>query len=157
MVDAILRERVYVDRSLTAKEIAKQYGLCKGTANRARKIGYFCKNYTIPQVCINAENYNPQLILGMARKLFWKKFWNDPLAQTIRDDLIQEGCMNAWIKSGYYKANEKYNLNYHMICAISNGMTAFYTAYLKNVKYRQIAVDYVKQRAHWRNGKMICA
>jgi len=139
MVEQILRERVYVDQNCSVKEIMQKYGLCQATAYRAKKVGYFCKNYSVPQVKIEPENYNPELVLNMARKLFWKKFGDDPVAKRIMADLIQEGCLNAWIKSGYYKPSKKYNLNYQIIVAISNGMTAFYTSYLKNLRYKKTA------------------
>lgn len=50
MVETVLREKVYVDQSLSTKEIMQRYGLCQATAYRAKKVGYFCKNYSTPQV-----------------------------------------------------------------------------------------------------------
>ena len=52
-VEEIRREKVCVPKSMTKNQVMEKYGLNPGAANVARKRGFFVKNYSRPQVCVD--------------------------------------------------------------------------------------------------------
>jgi hypothetical protein len=76
--------------------------------------GWFIKNYSRNQIIIDREHFNPAISYSIAKQVFWKKFRSNPVAVSIKDDLIQGTVSLMFMQSGKIKAgaNEKYNDRY---------------------------------------------
>ena len=99
---------------MTTKEIKEKYGLSSAKSYNAMKQGFFVKNYSVKQIIIDPENFDPAISYSTAKKVYWKNFaWNS-LAQSIKEDLIQEAVTRMYELSGKVKegANEKYGIGY---------------------------------------------
>jgi hypothetical protein len=57
-VPEIRREKVFLQPGMSSEEIKKSYGLSSEQAYKARKKGWFVKNYSKKQVVIDRENFN---------------------------------------------------------------------------------------------------
>jgi hypothetical protein len=110
-VKEIRRQKVYVPKSMTTKQIMEKYGLKSGAAYSARKKGFFVKNYSRPQVCVDPSKFNPDICYRIAGRVFKSNLSRDPIAMSIRDDLIQEAVKSMWGKSGLLKESKKYSIN----------------------------------------------
>ena len=52
-VKELRRQKIYVPKSMTTNQVMEKYGLKSGAAYRARKKGFFVKNYSNTQVCVD--------------------------------------------------------------------------------------------------------
>jgi hypothetical protein len=62
----------------------KKYGLKKAAAFTARKKGFFVKNYSRTQVCVDPARFNVNLCYNITGKVFWRNLSWDPIAMSIR-------------------------------------------------------------------------
>ncbi|MFH1638784.1 MAG: hypothetical protein ABIB93_00470 [Chloroflexota bacterium] len=120
----IRREKVTVTPDMSLKEIMEKHGISKTCAWNAQKRCWFVKNYSRNQIIIDRDHFNPELCYSIAKQVFWKRLRNNPVAMSIRDDLLQEAVYIQFIQSGKIKAgaNEKYNERYGFWWAAYNGM-----------------------------------
>jgi len=84
-------------------------------------------NYMKKQIIIDRENFNPVVSYPLAKKVFGKSFSKYPLAQSIRDDMIQEAVTRIFELSGKAKegANKKYGVGYQYSWVAHNAMVSF--------------------------------
>ncbi|MGA3085855.1 MAG: hypothetical protein ABSE95_13845 [Thermodesulfobacteriota bacterium] len=110
----IRREKVFVPQGMSVKEITEKYGISKSTAHCSRKRGWFVKKYSRKQVIIDRDHFHPPSAYNIARQVFYKNFSGNPVAQNIKEDLIQEAVNLMFMQSGKVKegSNEKYNDRY---------------------------------------------
>ncbi len=101
----IRRERVLVTPDLSIKEIMEKYGISNSCASNAKKKGFFVKNYMTKQIIIDRENFQPGYSYSIAGRVFKKSFSRNPMAQNIREDLIQEAVTRMFELSGKVKEN----------------------------------------------------
>jgi hypothetical protein len=141
----IRRERVQVPTHLTVKELTKQYGISEGCARNALKRGWFTKNYMRKQVVIDRENFRPEICYSIAKQVFYKNFRWNPVAQSIKEDLIQEAVSLMFMQSGKIKegANEKYNARYGLWWTAHNGMLAYLKTWERQMKYSEVVQDFL--------------
>jgi hypothetical protein len=134
----IRRERVYVSSDMNINELMEKYGITSAAAVRAKRKGWFTKNYMRKQVIIDRDHFNPAISYSIAKQVFWKSFSKNPVAQSIKEDLIQEAVSLMFMQSGKVKegANERYNENYGYWWCAYNAMLA----YLKT-RERQLHYD----------------
>lgn len=123
----IRREKVMVPNEMSRKEIMQKYGVSPSCAHAARKRGWFIKNYSRNQVIIDREHFNPAVCYSIAKQVFWKRFRRNPVALSIKDDLIQEAVSLMFMQSGKIKvgATEKYNDRYGFWWCAYNAMLAY--------------------------------
>ena len=113
-VPEIRREKVFIPPDMTAQEITEKYGLPKERSWKVKKQGFFVKNYSKKQVIIDPSNFDPAISYSTAKRVYWKNFsWNS-VAQSLKEDLIQEAVTRMYEKSGLVKerSNGKYTLGY---------------------------------------------
>jgi len=99
-VKEIRRQKVYVPKSMTTNQIMEKYGLKPGAAYSARKKGFFVEKYSRPPVCVDPSKFDPDVCYRIAGKVYKSNLSRDPVAMSIRDDLIQEAVKSMWEKSG---------------------------------------------------------
>jgi len=92
----IRREKIYVDTSLSIAEIKRKYNLASSTADAAKKKGYFVKNYRGRQIMIDREQFDYDKSLKIAQRVFYKNFFRDDVAYSIKEDLIQEAVVRQF-------------------------------------------------------------
>ena len=63
-VEEIRRQKIYVSKSMTTNQVMEKYGLKEGAAYTARKKGFFVKNYSRPQVCVDPSKFNPIFVIA---------------------------------------------------------------------------------------------
>jgi len=97
-VKEIRREKVYVPKSMTTNQVMQKYGLKSGAAYTARKKGFFVKNYSRTQVKVDPSKFDPDICYRIAGKVFKSNLSRDPVAMSIREDLIQEAVKSMWEK-----------------------------------------------------------
>ncbi len=136
-VPEIRREKVFLQPGISSDEIMKTYGLSSDQAYKARMKGFFVKNYSKKQIVIDLENFDPVVSYPLAKKVFGKNFSKYPLAQSIRDDLIQEAVTRMYELSGKVKenANEKYGIGYGYFWVAHNAMLAFLKTWERQNKW----------------------
>jgi hypothetical protein len=61
-VKEIRRQKIYVPKSMTTNQVMEKYGLKPGTAYTARKKGFFVKNFSRPQVCVDPSKFDPDIM-----------------------------------------------------------------------------------------------
>ena len=142
-VEEIRRQKVYVQKSMTTNQIMKKYGLNPKAASVARKKGFFVKNYSQPQVCVDPSKFNVDLCYNIAGKVFWRNLSRDPIAMSIREDLVQEAVKSMWEKSGLLKESKKYNINYQYYFVARNYMNSYLTKWKRQMEYNSIIEDLV--------------
>ncbi len=152
-VKEIRRQKVYVPKSMTTKQIMEKYGLKEGTASNAKKKGFFVKNYSRPQVCVDPSKFNVDICYNIAGKVFKSNLSRDPVAMSIREDLIQEAVKSMWEKSGLLKESKKYNINYQYYFVARNYMNSYLTKWKRQMQYNKIIEDLVN--AIKQNGKRV--
>ena len=140
-VKEIRRQKVYVPKSMTTNQIMEKYGLKPGAANIARKKGFFVKNYSRPQVCVDPSKFNVDICYNIAGKVFKSNLSRDPVARSIRDDLIQEAVKSMWEKSGLLKESKKYNINYQYYFVARNYMNSYLSKWKRQMQYNRIIED----------------
>ncbi len=77
-------------------EFCFKYTMHRATYFRAKKRGYFYVKYHIKNVDVS-DNFDTELAYKIARAIF-KKYFHERLE--IKDDLIQEGVLESFVKSG---------------------------------------------------------
>ena len=87
-VKEVRREKVFVPPGMTTEEIREKYGLNAQAAWRAKSKGFFVKNYSRPQVRIDPSRFDPDICYRIAGKVFKTNLSHDPVAVSIRQDLI---------------------------------------------------------------------
>ena len=142
-VKEIRRQKIYVPKSMTTQQVMKKYGLKQSAANTARKKGFFVKNYSRPQVCVDPSKFNVDLCYNIAGKVFNSNLSRDPVARSIKDDLIQEAVKSMWEKSGLLKESKKYNINYQYYFVARNYMNSYLTKWKRQMQYNRIIEDLV--------------
>jgi hypothetical protein len=88
-VPEIRRERIIVPSEMTTRELKEKYGLSAKRAREVLKQGFFVKNYSKKQIIIDPENFDPTISYSTAKRVYWKNIRWSPIAQTIKEDLIQ--------------------------------------------------------------------
>jgi len=89
-VPEIRRERIIIPPEMTKEEIKDKYGLSARRAREAVNKGFFVKNYSRKQIIIDPANFDAAVSYSTAKRVYWKNFRWRPLAQSIKEDLIQE-------------------------------------------------------------------
>ena len=142
-VKEIRRQKVYVSKSMTTNQVMEKYGLKESAAYTARKKGFFVKNYSRPQVCVDPSKFNPDICYRIAGKVFKSNLSRDPVAMSIRQDLIQEAVKSMWEKSGLLKESKKYNINYQYYFVARNYMNSYLTKWKRQMRYYELFEDLV--------------
>ena len=142
-VKEIRRQKVYVSKSMTTNQVMEKYGLKPGAAYSARKKRFFVKNYSRPQVCVDPSKFDPDVCYRIAGKVFKSNLSRDPVARSIRDDLIQEAVKSMWEKSGLLKESKKYSINYQYYFVARNYMNSYLTKWKRQMQYNKIIEDLV--------------
>jgi hypothetical protein len=65
-VKEIRRQKVYVPKSMTTNQVMEKYGLKSDAAYKARQKGFFVKNYSRPQVCVDPSKFNVDICYRIA-------------------------------------------------------------------------------------------
>jgi hypothetical protein len=117
--------------------------LKEGTASGAKKKGFFVKNYSRPQVCVDPSKFDSDICYRIAGKVFKSNLSRDPVARSIRDDLIQEAVKSMWEKSGLLKESKKYSINYQYYFVARNYMNSYLTKWKRQMEYNKIIEDLV--------------
>src|SRR5271157_478432 len=137
-VPEIRREKVFIPPDMTAQEITEKYGLPKERSWKVKKQGFFVRNYSKKQIVIDSSNFDPAISYSTAKRVFWKNFsWNS-VAQSLKEDLIQEAVTRMYEKSGLVKerANGKYTLGYQYFWVAHNAMLSYLKTWRKQSRYR---------------------
>lgn len=137
-IPEICREKVFIPPEMTPKEIKEKYGLSSKRAREVLKQGFFVKNYSKKQIIIDAENFDAAISYSTAKRVYWKNFAWRPLAQSIKEDLIQEAVTRMYELSGKVKerANEKYGIGYGYFWVAHNPMLSFLKTWKRQMKWR---------------------
>jgi hypothetical protein len=137
-VPEIRRERIIIPPEMTTKEIKGKYGLSARRAGEAVKKGFFVKNYSKKQVIIDPENFDPSVSYSTAKRVYWKNFRWSPLAQSIKEDLIQEAVTRMYELSGKVKerANERYGIGYGYFWVAHNAMLSYLKTWKRQMRFR---------------------
>ena len=131
----IKREKVFVDQTLSVREIRLKYNLAPSTANTAKKKGYFVKNYTGRQIMIDREQFDYDNARKIAWRVFYKNFIRDDVAYSIKEDLIQEAICRQFELSGKPQTNPKYSKNYQRWWICHNAMGAYLRSWICQMRY----------------------
>jgi hypothetical protein len=142
-VKEIRRQKIYVPKSMTTNQVMEKYGLKPGAAYRARKRGFFVKNYSSTQVCVDPTKFNTDICYRIAGKVFKYNLSRDPVARSIREDLIQEAVKSMWEKSGLLKESKKYSINYQFYFVARNYMNSYLTKWKRQMRYYELFEDSV--------------
>ena len=143
-VKEIRREKVFVPSGMSTKEIREKYGLNAQSAWRAKNKGFFVKNYSKPQVRIDPSRFDPDICYRIAGKVFKTNLSHDPVAVSIRQDLIQEAVKSMWEKSGLLKESKKYSINYQFYFVARNYMNLYLSKWKNQMRYYTLFEDLVK-------------
>lgn len=137
-VAEIRREKIFIPPEMTIDEVQERYGLSRNRANQVRKQGFFVKNYSRKQVIIDPENFDPAVSYSTAKRVYFKNFSLNKVAQSIKDDLIQEAVTRMYELSGKVKerANEKYGIGYAYFYVAHNAMLAFLKSWQRHTRSR---------------------
>ena len=137
-VPEIRRERIIIPPEMTKREIREKYGLSARRAREAIAKGFFVKNYSKRQVIIDPENFDAAVSYSTAKRVYWKNFRWRPLAQSIKEDLIQEAVVRMYELSGKVKegANGKYSVGYGYFWVAHNAMIAYLATWQKQMRWR---------------------
>ena len=142
-VKEIRRQKVYVPKSMTTNQVMEKYELNPGAAYTARKKGFFVKNYSRTQVCVDPSKFDPDICYRIAGKVFWRNLSKDPIAMSIRDALIQEAVKSMWEKSGLLKESNNYSINYQYYFVARNYMNSYLTKWKHQMRYYELFEDLV--------------
>jgi hypothetical protein len=137
-VPEIRRERIIIPPEMTKGEIKEKYGLSTKRAREALKKGFFVQNYSKRQVIIDPSNFDPAISYSTAKRVYFKNFSWRPLAQSIKEDLIQEAVTRMCELSGKVKegANGKYSVGYGYFWVAHNAMIAYLATWQKQMGWR---------------------
>ncbi len=129
---------------MTTNQVMEKYGLKPGAAYTARKKGFFVKNYSRPQVCVDPSKFDPDICYRIAGRVFKSNLSRDPVAMSIREDLIQEAVKSMWEKSGLLKESKKYSINYQYYFIARNYMNSYLSKWKRQMRYYDIFEEMVK-------------
>ena len=134
----IRREKVFIPPEMPIEEVQERYALSRNRANQVRKQGFFVKNYSKKQIIIDPENFDPAISYSTAKRVYWKNFAWRPLAQSIKEDLIQEAVTRMYELSGKVKerANGRYGSGYHYFWVAHNSMLAYFKTWQRQMRWR---------------------
>ena len=137
-VPEIRRERIVIPPEMTTKEIKEEYALDSRRAAKAKRKGFFVKNYSKRQVIIDPTNFDPAIPYSTAKRVYFKNFSWRPLAQSIKEDLIQEAVVRMYELSGKVKegANGKYSVGYGYFWVAHNAMISYLATWQKQMGWR---------------------
>jgi len=137
-VPEIRREKVFIPPQMTTKEIKEKYGLSSKRAREVLKQGFFVKNYSKKQIIIDPENFDPAVSYSTAKRVYWKNFRWSPIAQSIKEDLIQEAVTRMYELSGKVKenANGKYGIGYGYFWVAHNAMLTLLKSWERQMRFR---------------------
>ena len=137
-VPEIRREKIFIPPEMTTKEVKEKYGLSSKRAREVLKQGFFVKNYSKKQIIIDPENFDPATSYSTAKRVYWKNFRWSPLAQSIKEDLIQEAVTRMYELSGKVKenANGKYGIGYGYFWVAHNAMLSFLKTWQRQMRFR---------------------
>jgi hypothetical protein len=151
----VRREKVFVHPEISVNDLMETYGLSRVAALRTKRQGWFVKNYSRKQVIIDRESFNPAICYSIAKQVFYKNFRKNPLAQNMKEDLIQEAVTLMFMQSGKIKegANEKYNDKYGYWWTAHNAMLAFLKSWERPMRYCEsletVIHPLLNQRRHY--------
>jgi hypothetical protein len=134
----IRREKVFIPPQMTPKETKEKYGLSSKRAREVLKQGFFVKNYSKKQIIIDPENFDPAISYSTAKRVYFKNFRWSPLAQSIKEDLIQEAVTRMYELSGKVKENSngKYGIGYGFFWVAHNAMLSFLKTWKRQMRFR---------------------
>ena len=137
-IPEIRREKVFIQSEMTPKEIKEKYGLSSKRAREAMNKGFFVKNYSRKQIIIDPENFDPAISYSTAKRVYFKNFRWSPLAQSIKEDLIQEAVTRMYELSGKVKenANGKYGIGYGFFWVAHNAMLSYLKTWKRQMRWR---------------------
>ena len=152
-VPEIRRERIIIPPEMTKGEIKEKYGLSTKRAREALEKGFFVKNYSKRQVIIDPTNFNAAVSYSTAKRVYFKNFSWRPLAQSIKEDLIQEAVTTMFELSGKVKegANGKYSVGYGFFWVAQNAMIAYLKTWQRQIGSRlfgDIGDQVMRARVH---------
>ncbi len=128
---------------MTTNQVMEKYGLKEGAAYTARKKGFFVENYSRPQVKVDPSKFDPDICYRIAGKVFKSNLSRDPVAMSIREDLIQEAVKSMWEKSGLLKETKKYSVNYQYYFVARNYMNSYLSKWKRQMRYYELFEDLV--------------
>lgn len=137
-VPEIRREKVFVSPEMAIEELKQKYSLTSKRAREAIKKGFFVKNYSKKQIIIDPDNFDPAISYSTAKRVYWKNFaWNS-VAQSIKEDLIQEAVTRMYELSGKVKenANGKYGIGYGYFWVAHNAMLSYLKTWKRQMRFR---------------------
>jgi hypothetical protein len=137
-VPEVRRERILISPGMTTKQIRDEYGLSSKRAREVLKQGFFVKNYSKKQIIIDPENFDVAVSYSTAKRVYWKNFRWSPIAQSIKEDLIQEAVTRMYELSGKVKenSNEKYGIGYGYFWVAHNAMLSFLKTWQRQMRFR---------------------
>jgi hypothetical protein len=149
----IRREKVFIPSDMSTQDIIQKYSISKSCAAQARKRGWFIKNYSRTQVIIDREHFNPAVCYSIAKQVFRKRFKRNPVALSIKEDMIQEAVSLTFMQSGKIKqgANGKYNSRYGFWWCAYNAMIANLTKWIRQTQYDVELEDEIHPMMHQGN------
>ncbi len=142
-VEEIKREKVFVPPGMTTRGVMDKYDLKESTARNARKKGFFVKNYSRPQVKVDPSKFDSDICYRIAGKVFKSNLSEDPVAVSIRADLIQEAVEAMWCKSGLLRESAKYSINYQYYFVARNYMNSYLRKWKLQMRYSKLFEDLV--------------
>ncbi len=122
---------------MTNKEIIATYGISPACASISKRRGWFIANYGRNQVIIDRDHFHPESAYGIANQVFWRKFKRNPVALSIREDMVQQAVAIMFMQSGKVKAGatEKYNSHYGFWWCAYNAMLAYLNTWIRQARY----------------------
>ena len=159
-VPEIRREKVFIPPEMTTQEIKQQYALNSKRAADAKRKGFFVRNYSKKQIIIDPENFDPAISYSTAKRVYFRNFRWRPVAQSIKEDLIQEAVTCMFEKSGLVKerANGKYSPGYQYFWVAHNAMLSYLKTWQRQMRYRilgDIEDEMVLSRIHSERREMV--
>ena len=138
VVPEIRREKIFIPSEMSTQEISEKYGLPKERAWKVKRQGFFVKNYSKKQIIIDPLSFHVPTSYNTAWKVFWKNFGLNPVALSIKEDLVQEAVTRMYELSGKVKerANEKYGVGYGFFWVAHNAMLSYLKTWKKQMRYR---------------------
>ena len=137
-VPEIRREKIFIPPEMTTQGIKQEYALDSRRAAEAKRKGFFVKNYSRKQIIVDPENFDPAISYSTAKRVYWKNFAWRPLAQSIKEDLIQEAVTRMYELSGKVKerANGKYSVGYCYFWVGHNAMLSYLKTWNRQMRWR---------------------
>jgi len=137
-VPEIRREKIFIPPEMPIEEVQDRYALSRNRANQVKKQGFFVKNYSKKQIIIDPENFDPAISYSTAKRVYFKNFSLNKVAQSIKDDLIQEAVTRMYELSGKVKerANGKYSIGYGFFWVAHNAMLAYLKSWQRHTRHR---------------------